>query len=211
MAIRSSLMTAVALCAALSAASSGCSKPDDDAAPTLTVTPTEWSLPAGGTPKQFTATLTGSSDPIVWSVGTAGTASEVGSISETGLFTPPPSLASGRDVIVAATAGALVARATVHVDAAIGGVTLAVTPATGSVVAGSTDTVALHAETGYVGTVEWSVAPVLGTLDTTSGANVVYSAPQGLVTADTSVVVTATAGELSDTATISRSTRRRSQ
>jgi len=103
------------------ACSGGSSEP---AQRSLALAPTEWSAPAGGTPKQFTATLTGSSDPIVWSIETAGTAAEVGTLSSTGQHAPPPSLALGRDVVVKATAGALVGRATVHVAAAVDGVTI---------------------------------------------------------------------------------------
>ncbi len=171
-------------------------------APSLTVSPTEWSVPAGGAPKQFTATLTGSGDPVLWSIEPAGTPGEVGTISGTGLYAPPPSLASGRDVFVKATAGALVARASVHIGAAVDGVTLTVTPPTASVVAGSGDAVALHAETNHAGAVTWTVVPDLGTLDASTGTDVTYSAPTGLVTAATGVVVTATAGAVSDGTTI---------
>ncbi|HSN92122.1 MAG TPA: carboxypeptidase-like regulatory domain-containing protein [Anaeromyxobacteraceae bacterium] len=184
------------------AAACGGSGSSDPVTPSLAIDPTEWSVSAGGAPKQFTATLTGSSDPVAWSIETAGTAAEVGTISAAGLYTPPPSLAVGRDVVVKATAGALVARATVHVGAAVDGVTLAVTPPTGSVVAGSGDTVALHAETSYAGTVTWTVVPDLGMLDATSGVDVTYTAPATLVTATTDVVVTATAGPVSDSTTI---------
>ena len=170
--------------------------------PALTVTPTEWSVAAGGAAKQFTASLTGSSDAVGWSIETAGTAVEVGTISGDGLYTPPALLTSGRDVVVKASAGALVARATVHLGAGLDGVTLSVAPAAGEVVAGSGGTVTLTATTNYVGTVGWSVAPTLGTLDTTSGASVVFTAPTGLVTAATEVVVTATAGALTDPTTL---------
>src|SRR6266511_2067430 len=197
-------MASVALVAAMAAACSGggSGANNGNTTPSLTVTPTEWSVTAGGAAKQFTHTLTGSSDPIVWAIETAGTAPEVGSISATGLYTPPPSLASGRDVVVKATAGALVARATVHLGAAVGGVALAVTPATGTVVAGSGQTVALIADTNYVGTIGWEMSPAIGTLDPATGTSVVYTAPAGLVTLDTDVVVTATAGALSDSTTI---------
>ncbi len=197
-------MASVALVAAMAAACSGggSGANNGNTTPSLTVTPTEWSVTAGGAAKQFTHTLTGSSDPIVWAIETAGTAPEVGSISATGLYTPPPSLASGRDVVVKATAGALVARATVHLGAAVGGVTLAVTPATASVVAGSTDILTLHADTNYVGTVAWTMGPALGTLDPATGPTVVYTAPSAFVMWGTDVVVTATAGALSDASSI---------
>jgi hypothetical protein len=193
-----------ALVAAMAAAcSGGGSGPNSgNTTPSLTVTPTEWPVPAGGAAKQFTATLTGSSDPIFWSIETAGTAAEVGTLSATGLYTPPPSLATGRDVVVKATAGALVARATVHVGAGIDGVTLVVTPATGSVVAGSGQSITLHADTTYVGTIAWSMDPAPGTLDPATGATVVYTAPSTFVPSDTDVVVTGTAGALSDSSTI---------
>lgn len=200
---RFGIMTiAIGVSIAAACSSGGSDTTGENPTPSLTVTPSEWSVPAGGAAKQFTATLTGSSDPIVWSVETAGTAAEVGSVSSTGLYTPPPSLATGRDVVVKATAGTLVARATVHVGAGAGGVTLVVTPAAGAVVAGSADTVALLADTNYAGTVSWTLSPTLGTLDATTGTNVVYSAPQGLVTADTDVTVTATAGTLADASVI---------
>lgn len=195
----------ISLLATLAAACSGGGAGTNDTAPpaaSLTVAPTEWSVPAGGIAKQFAATLTGSTAAIAWSVETAGAASEVGTVSATGLYTPPPSLATGRDVVVKATAGTLVARATVHVGAGADGVTLTLTPPTASVIAGSGDTVALLADTNYVGTVEWSMAPALGTLDAATGASVTYTAPSSFVMSDADVVVTATAGTLSDSTTI---------
>ncbi len=90
-----------ALVAAVGAACSGGSSDTNNTTPTpsLTVIPTEWSVAAGGAAKQFSATLTGSSAPVAWSIETAGTASEVGTMAS-GLYTPPASLASGRDVVV---------------------------------------------------------------------------------------------------------------
>lgn len=196
----SGLVLAWGISAACSSGGSGAN--DTPATPSLTVSPAEWSVPAGGAPKQFIATLTGASAAITWSIETAGTTAEVGTISATGLYTPPASLATGRDVVVKATAGTLVARATVHVGAGVGGVTLAVTPPTASVVAGSGSTVVLEAQTDSSETVGWSMAPALGTLDPVTGASVVYTAPSSFVMWDTDVIVTATADALSDAATI---------
>jgi hypothetical protein len=82
--------------------------------PTLTITPGEATVAAGGPPKQFTATLTNSSAPVGWSIETAGGAAEVGTLSG-GLYTPPPALTAAREVVIKAAAAGLVASALVHV------------------------------------------------------------------------------------------------
>ncbi|MGB8933459.1 MAG: hypothetical protein WCC48_19610 [Anaeromyxobacteraceae bacterium] len=186
----------------LAACGGGSSPPPAQVTPGLTVSPAEWSVAAGGAAKQFAAVLTGSSGPVVWAVETAGIAAEVGTVSAGGLYTPPATLGAARDVVVAATAGTLVARATVHVAAGADGVSLSVSPTTGSAVAGSTQTVAVAATTNYSGPVTWSLAPMLGTLDAATGASVVYTAPTDIVVADTTVTMTATAGMLTAATTI---------
>ena len=110
------LATLVAL-AACSSGGSGRSGGSDRGVPTLSVYPGAWTVQAGGAPKQFVSVLSGSTDPVSWSIETAGDAAHVGSLDGSGLYTPPAVLAVARDVVVKATAGALVARATVHVTA----------------------------------------------------------------------------------------------
>jgi parallel beta-helix repeat protein len=106
---------ALALAAAL-AAVLGCSSNSatSSAPPSLTIAPAVWTVIAGGPAKQFTAKLTQASDPISWSIETPGAAGEVGTLSG-GVYTPPASITAARDVVVKVTAGALVARATVHI------------------------------------------------------------------------------------------------
>jgi hypothetical protein len=67
--------------------------------PALVVTPASASLVPGGAPQQFTAMADGVSAPVIWSVSP-----QVGSISPTGLYTPPPNMASQQTVTVSAAA-----------------------------------------------------------------------------------------------------------
>ncbi len=116
---------ALAIVVAIAAAcSSGGGGSGDPSGPSLSVSPSEWTVEAGGAPKQFTATLTGSGDPVAWSIDTPGDAAHVGTIDAAGLYGPPAAIAVARDVVVKAVAAGLEARATVHVTALAGPFTI---------------------------------------------------------------------------------------
>jgi parallel beta-helix repeat protein len=102
-----------ALAAAALAASAACSS-SSDSNPTLAVAPTSWTLAADQDTKQFTATLTGADGPVTWSIETAGTVAEVGTVVG-GLYTRPPALTAARTVVIKASYGSLAAHAAVNV------------------------------------------------------------------------------------------------
>ncbi len=83
-----------------------------------------------------------------------------------------------------------------------GDVTVDVTASSVVVVAGSGDVVTLHADTNFTGTLAWTAEPLLGTIAPVSATDARYTAPSGLVTSVAPVVVTAVAGAVSDSATI---------
>src|SRR5579864_3726541 len=79
----------------------------------LTMTPASATVRAGDT-QQFTATLTGSSAVVTFSVnGVAGGNSSVGTISASGLFTAPAALPSPATVTITANAASVSATASV--------------------------------------------------------------------------------------------------
>lgn len=112
-------LAAIAALAACSGGNSG-----HETTPEVTVSPAEATVAAGGAPVQLTATAADPGATIAWSLETPGDASDVGTISGTGLYTPPAALAVARDVVVRATAGDHFARATVHVTPLAGPFTI---------------------------------------------------------------------------------------
>jgi hypothetical protein len=95
------------------AASAACSRSSDET-PRLTVTPSSWTLAPDQDTKQFTATLTGAQGAVTWSIETAGTEAEVGTVAG-GLYLRPPVLTAAKTVVVKASVGSLAARAVVNV------------------------------------------------------------------------------------------------
>ncbi len=104
---------------------------------TVAVAPTTASVQTGAT-RQFTATVTGTSDPVVWSVnGVSGGNATVGTVSATGLYTAPAAVPAG-----AVTVRATHAASTTFGEAAVTvtappPVTVSVSPATASVQTGA--------------------------------------------------------------------------
>jgi hypothetical protein len=101
--------------AALALAATAACSSGSDAKPTITVTPSEWTVVAGsGQTQQFTATLTNGTGVISWSIETEGAPFDVGTIVD-GLYTPPPTVAAPLLVVVRAAAAGAVGRARVFV------------------------------------------------------------------------------------------------
>jgi hypothetical protein len=84
---------------------------------TVDVTPATASVQTGAT-RQFTATVTGTTDTPAWSVnGVAGGNATVGTVSASGLYTAPAAVPSGGSVTVTASAGGASDSATVTITA----------------------------------------------------------------------------------------------
>lgn len=118
----------------------------------LTISPLMLTIVAGGTPKLFTATQTGATNPISWSLTGPGTFSP--STGTTTTYTPPLGVTSQTTATLTATAGALVANAsiTITVPAAIT-VTGTVIAVNGSPVSGASISIgAQNAITDSTGT-----------------------------------------------------------
>ncbi len=82
--------------------------------PSLTITPTTLTVTAGSTPAGFTATLTGSSSSISWTL--SGPGSLGATTGTTTSYTPPASVAVVTTATVTATAGSLTATATITIN-----------------------------------------------------------------------------------------------
>ncbi len=175
--------------------------PNPPPAVSVTVTPASASLFLGQT-QQFTATVSGSSNPAVnWSVnGVAGGNSVVGTITAQGLYTAPNILPSSTTVTVTATSQAdsqASGSATVTIKS---DVQVVVSPASASVQAGqSLQLTASVTGSGNPSTaVNWSLSgpscPACGTLNP-SGNAATYAAP---ATVTTTFTVTITAASVAD-------------
>jgi hypothetical protein len=167
------------------------------AAVNVTVAPASPTLVRGAT-QQFSATVSGgSTSAVTWSINPV-----VGTISTTGLYTAPATLASTQTVTVRATSAADPTKsATASVTLAA--VTVAVSPASVTLNASQTQqfsaTVSNSGNTG----VTWSISPVVGTMSTTG----LYTAPAS-VTSQQTITITATSvadPTKSSTATVSLS------
>uniref|UniRef100_Q01XJ9 Ig domain protein, group 2 domain protein n=1 Tax=Solibacter usitatus (strain Ellin6076) TaxID=234267 RepID=Q01XJ9_SOLUE len=151
---------------------------------TVSVTPATVSLGASQT-QQFTATVGGSANTgVTWSVSPA-----VGTVSSTGLYTAPASIASTQSVTVTATSVADPTKSASASVALAPSVTVSVTPTSVSLGVSQTQqfavTVGGVANTG----VTWSVSPAVGTVSSTGlyTAPVAISNPQSVTVTATSV------------------------
>ncbi len=145
----------------------------------VTVSPLTASLNTGQT-QQFTATITGTTNTAAtWTLSPA-----VGSISSTGVYTAPASIASAQTVTITATAAN---GTTTSATLTLVPVKVTVSPLTASLNAGQTQQFTATV-TGTTNTaVTWSLSPAVGSVSSTG----LYTAPAS-VTANQSVTVTAT-------------------
>jgi RHS repeat-associated protein len=150
----------------------------------VTVTPATATLYQGQT-QQFTATVTNTSNTAVtWSISPSG----VGTISSSGLYTAPASIAMQQTVTVTATS---VADGTKSAQAQVALMPLAVvsvTPASLTLYQGQTQQFAATVANASNTAVTWSISPASAGTITSSGF---YSAPFS-VTAQMPLTVTAT-------------------
>jgi len=156
--------------------------PAGPASVSVSVTPTTTSL-SGGQTQQFTATVTG--DPntsVTWSLNP-----NVGSISSTGLYTAPASVASSQSVTVTATSVADNTKSASAVVTLVP-VSVALAPATNSLSGGQTQQFT-PTVTGTANTsVNWTINPSsVGSIS----ASGLYTAPASIASSQ-SVTVTAT-------------------
>ncbi len=153
---------------------------------TVSVTPASVSLGASQT-QQFTAAVGGSANTgVTWSVSPA-----VGTLSSTGLYTAPATIAGAQSVTVTATSVADPTKSAGASVALTPTVTVSITPANVSLGVSQTQqftaSVGGSANTG----VTWSVSPSVGTLSSAG----LYTAPATLAGAQ---IVTVTATSVAD-------------
>ena len=155
---------------------------------TVSVSPSTTSLTISQT-QQLTATVTGSSNTAV----TWGLSPPVGTISSTGLYTAPASIASAQNVSVTASS---VVDPTKSASATLSLVPVAVTlsPPTVSLLPSQNQTFTAGVSGTSNGGVTWSLSPNLGSLASTS-TTAVYVASS---TAPTTQSVTITAASVAD-------------
>lgn len=178
--------------------------PGQTPTPTLEVSPTAKTVTAGGSAETFNATLKNSSETISWSFDpNLGTLSAT--TGESVKYTPPATIASTTTVTLTASAAGLKQNITIIVNPPPA-VTLTVTPATKSIVAGATEAETFTATlTNATSDITWTLAPKLGTLSATTGASVQYTPPT-TVKATTTITLTASAAGKQASASITVST-----
>jgi hypothetical protein len=151
--------------------------------PQVTINPPVASLQAGQA-QQFAATVTGTGNTAVnWSMYPA-----IGTLSSSGMYTPPGSVANPENVAITATSVAdpsASATATAVVNPVA--VTIAVIPAGIVLSPGQTAQFSATVNGSTNTAVTWSMVPAVGTLSTTG----LYTAPASFTVTQT-VVVTAT-------------------
>ena len=192
------LLSSIALTLAGCSLSPG-SKPAPTSTVKVTVTPATVSLMLGVT-QQFIATVTGTTDTRVqWSVGgVARGNATLGTISTTGLYTPPVVLPNPSSVSVAATSMAdtkVSSAASVALANPAQGISVQITPQSVDVVAGAKQQYQATVSGTADQRVIWAINgvqnnnPIFGTIDTTG----LYTAPTSTPNPPTIVITAASA------------------
>jgi hypothetical protein len=180
---------------------------------TISLSPTTASVQAPGGTQQFTATVTPAGQSVSWALtgsgcngGSCGTLSSNSGL--TVVYTAPASLPSPASVTLTATAGSVNATAAITLTSTGGGnVTISIAPTTASVQAPGGTQQFTASVTPASQSVNWSLTGsgcsggTCGTLSSTSGGTVVYTAPASLPS-PASLTLTATAGSVNATAAI---------
>ena len=148
----------------------------------ITTAPLTANLNAGQT-KQFSATVTGSSNTAVsWSVNPA-----VGAISSSGLYTAPASVTSAQTISVIATGlGGVTATSTVS----LAPIAVASAPQTATLNAGQTQQFTATVNGSSTAVVTWSLTPATGSISTAG----LYTAPASVSSVQTVTVTASVAG-----------------
>jgi hypothetical protein len=163
----------------------------------LSVSPSTETLNAGGAAVGFTATLTGSSSVIGWTLSGPGTISTT--TGATTSYTPPASVTVATSTTLTATAGSASGNATITTNPA-GTVSLEVNPKALVVTAGGAASNLTANLTGSSSAISWTLSGP-GTISATTGATTSYTPPAS-VTAATAATLTATSGNASGRAMI---------
>jgi hypothetical protein len=158
--------------------------------PSLVISPGSLTITSGSTAAGFTATETGATNTIAWSLAGPGTISATS--GPTTSYTPPAGLAASTTATLTATAGTLTANATITINPPA--LNLTVAPQSLTIPAGRSSTLFTATETGASNPITWTLTGP-GTLSTLSGATTNYSPPLG-VSAQTTATLQATAGAL---------------
>ncbi|BDG06997.1 hypothetical protein [Anaeromyxobacter paludicola] len=172
--------------------------------PTLSVDPATISVQAGAAAVGVTANLVGASGTVTWSLSSGAAGSISPSTGSTVFYTPPSAVSATRSEVLTASAAGKTATVAITVSPKpSAGPSLTVSPHSASAVGGGSP-VAFTAVLagGAAGPVTWALNPPgLGSLSATTGASVTWTPPSSVLQA-ASAVVTATAGSLSDSATV---------
>jgi hypothetical protein len=151
--------------------------------PSVSVNPVQANLSTGQT-QQFTAAVNGTSNTAVtWSMNPVN-----GTLSSTGLYTPPSSVVNPTSIAVTATSVAdPTASGTATVVLNPSPVSIAVTPGGATLNAGQTQQFTAQVSGTSNTAVTWSLSPAMGSLSSTG----LYTAPAS-ITATETVTITAT-------------------
>ena len=171
---------------------------------TVSVSPQTATIQTGAT-QQFTAIVTGTTDPVVWSVnGVNGGNATLGTISSSGLYTAPATApASALTIRATHVASGTSGSSTVTVTSPPSPVTVSVSPSTASVQTGATQQFTATV-TGTTDPVVWSVNGVNGgnaTIGTISASGL-YTAPAAVPSGAVTVRATHTASGASGSASV---------
>jgi hypothetical protein len=168
---------------------------------TLTLNPPSLTMTAGDGPVAFYANLTGSNDVVTWSLAGVGTLAPPSAGGMPAYYTPPASVASTSVATITASAAGLTRTATVTVNPPGVVPTLEVTPPSRTVTAGDQPVTFNATLTGSADTITWTRTPAVGDLSPLVGP-LVYYTPPASVASQTVVTITATAGALTRSATV---------
>jgi len=175
----------------------GCGSNSSGSMQELSVDPFTKTLNAGGAAVGFTATLTGSSSVIVWTLNGPGTISTT--TGATTLYTPPASVTAATSATLLATAGSASGNATITINPAAT-VSLEVNPMVLVVTAGGAASNLTANLTGSSSAIAWTLSGP-GTIGATTGDTTSYTPPAS-VSAATAATLTATSGSVSGRAMI---------
>jgi hypothetical protein len=165
--------------------------------PSLTISPSTLTITSGSTPAGFTATLTGSSSPIAWSLAGPGSISNTSGTTTS--YTPPISLATATTATLTATAGTLTATATITINPPA--INLTVSPQTATVPAGGSATTFTATLTGSSNTIAWALSGP-GSISAASGTTTVYTPPVSVPSTATATLTASAGASLTASATI---------
>ncbi len=197
-------MLSISAATLLACGSSGGKSPSQPAG-TLVINPASAQTVFAGTQPNltYTATLTGATGAITWSLSPAspGGGALSATTGTTVTYNPPASVASDTTVTLTATAGGLTTPVTITVQVPPVTPNLSVSPSpAGPFTAGGAGVTFTATQLNASNTITWSLSAPVGSLSATTGTSTIYTPPAG-VPQNTVVTLTATAGLLTATST----------